>query len=263
MNVVHFNCYKCGSPIVMGDKFWRKRAKCNQCGTVLIVPAMDVNLDEPSVPSNEEVPKTDLHSNRTFSSQIEYLQSNWIGITAMVSGVLIVVAMLTWVLFIRDTWELTRGSDWLVEYDHATKSYEVKHDSTVVDKFRELISEASPHRVTRSEITDALSSAHSTIAQFEAEQHREQEAKEAKDREQKRLVEAAESEARTQAYRSSGSNSTYSSSYDFEQGVKAQLDFKSANGRFMTGQEAQEYKMLKPLYDQQKKDEEMLKALRR
>lgn len=40
-SVVHFVCGKCATEIVMGRKFWGKKAKCERCGSVNIVPNKD------------------------------------------------------------------------------------------------------------------------------------------------------------------------------------------------------------------------------
>ncbi len=132
MSVVRFACVHCGAKIVMGSKFWGKKVKCKQCNTILEVP------------------------DSTSESQVQEPGASKIGIIAIACGVLIVAGMLTWLFFLRDTWEQNHKADILDLIAIGDQQYEKGQTSDAIAAYQKAIAEVDQHKIVNTDLIQAI-----------------------------------------------------------------------------------------------------------
>ena len=165
MSVVHFQCYRCGQRIVMGDKFFREKVKCNECGTVLIVPASEDAISLPAPTPKGWKMRDDGAGSRREGSPI-----NITGFIAIACGILAVAGMLVWFCFLRDTWERDHGEKLTALITEADQQFAEGQIPDAIAQYEKVIAQIGDHKITDAELVQAVSHARARTANFRAEE---------------------------------------------------------------------------------------------
>jgi hypothetical protein len=145
MSVVHFHCKECGQQIVMGRRYWGKRAKCTNCGTEMIVPTANDTLVQPP-----------------------FLGLGWIGVAIICGVILVLCGTLTWAIFLQDNWEEHHRDDVLELFGQASQLYDSGERQHAVALYRQALTEIGSHKIKNAQLTEAVNQAHERITIFDA-----------------------------------------------------------------------------------------------
>jgi hypothetical protein len=164
MSTVRFHCYKCGQQIIMGDKFWGEQVRCVSCKAVLTVPRTDES-ELPPVAEQAPIKSGDVTDLQTGEGTVGRS-----GAIAISLGIVAMIGMLTWALFLRDTWERDHRAELIELIIAADQQFTDGQVPAAIGQYEKALAQIGDHKVTDGEFAEAISRARKRTLDFRAEE---------------------------------------------------------------------------------------------
>lgn len=169
MSAVRFHCTNCQLPIVMGRKFWGKKVKCRQCGTVLTVP---VSIHQQESGGQDEESPNNVGRTQTPSWKLGKISATILALAVIAIGALVIA------LVPRHSWESDHATELTAQIEQADALLLAGEKQQADIAYEQVIAEIGDHEIVDKVLAQKVIHSRQLVAEFKVEQENERIAEE-------------------------------------------------------------------------------------